>query len=284
MSNNYQPGQAASINPATFQKESTTQQYDPTKFAALVKVVSSRYVKHEYNGGQFAPKIALEWTMVSTSGKPFSKKWSTGLPFADDSPAAISPDGTRLVARSADFQGLRPNSDSVYLIQKAVAAGFPADLLTDNVAVFEGHAFFIATDVNPNSKGSAEKPYPKYYYPEGFEAALAARNAKKMGQPGANTTSATMVSSYTPPTVVATPQTPAHIANEAGTVLMEIVALTGGKIDKTGIPAKLNELAPTKGWSAKQRQDITLALWSSLGDVVALNPALQLTGDTVSFK
>lgn len=277
----YQPGQAASINPNDYQSKDTGTEFS-NEFAVLAKVVKSRYDKITYPPELgYDAKIGIFWTLLSPTGKTFTKQYSTGLKW--DDVATISQDGTRLLAKSPDFSGFKKNSDGLFLLRKAISAGFPPEMLTDNIAVFDGHCFFLTTDVNPNWKGSSKKAYPKKYHPEGFEAALAAREAKKAAQAqgqAPTSTPAQMVGSYTPPPVTVG----GDVITAAGAVLGEILALAGGKIARNQIPMKINDIAPSKGWTPKQRQDITLALWDlpTLTAVVSTQ-GMKLEGETVSF-
>lgn len=276
MSQKYQPGQTASINPSMYTEQEKDQ--FSGEFAALVKVVGSRYGKLEYPAELgYPPRIAIVWNLVSTSGKPFEKKYSTGIEWG--TLADVSPDGARLISKSSDFSGLKSGSDALFLLRKAITAGFPAEQITDNISVFEGHCFFVTTDVNPSSKGSSKKAYPRDYHPEGFEATMNARAAKKAAASGG----ATMINTYAPAPVVAVSS---DVVAAASMVLGEIVALAGGTISRNQIPNKINELAPNKGWSQKQRQDITLALWDlpTLKSVVTTANTLKIDGETVSFK
>jgi hypothetical protein len=280
---NYTPGQTVGINPSLYVSEE--KQFDNQgEFAALVQVKSSRYVPLEYPAELgYDKKIGVKWEMLSTRGKIFDRTFSTGLKW--DDLAQPSPDGKRLIAKSEGFRGLGPKSDALYLLRKAIAAGFPSELITDDISVFEGACFFIATDVNPAWKGSGKKPYPKLYHPEGWEKALAAQQAKqalKAAQQGGSTANATLVNTYTVPQVVVAPD----VAAAAGEVLTEILTVSGGKVTRAEIPAKINAIAGGKGWSPKQRQDITLALWDipQLTSIVGNNPALQIAGEQVSFK
>jgi hypothetical protein len=277
MSNNtYQPGQSVSINPSNYSEDQ--QQSQSGEFAALVQIVSSRYTQLVYPPNlNYSEKIAIEWTLRSTKDNIFNKSYSTGLKWNEL--AEVSPDGRRLISKSPDFTGFKPSSDGLYLLRKVIASGFPAEQITDDIGVFDGHCFFLTTDVNPAWKGSSKKPYPKTYHPEGFEAARSAREAARAAkQQGGQ---AQMTNSYTPPPVVVGGDALAM----AGAALVEILAGAGGKITKTQIPAKINEIAPTKGWSPKQRQDVTLALWdnNSLGNVVTAIGAT-LAGDTISLS
>ncbi len=273
----------ASINPKNYTQ--TTESYDPTAFAALVKVTGSMYVKGDTNFGDSAVKVKVQWTLESTKGNTFTKSWSTGLQWNDDN--APSADGRRLPVP------MRPSSDAIYMIQKAIAAGFPEDQVTDDISVFEGHCFFIADDKNPKWASSGKKSYPKRYHPEGWEAAKATALAKKAAKAAgstyqenaSNSSSATPTGSYAPPPIVVASST----KDEASKALVAILGVSGGKpMNRTGILQGLANYWTTELPSI--RQNVTLALWdfAQAAEIVQSNPALKITGNstdfTVSFK
>lgn len=279
----YSPGQSVNINPSA-QPQQEGQQFSG-EFAALVKIVSSRYVKIEYPAELgYSPKIGIKWVMLSTKGNEFDRTYSTGIGW--DTTATVSTDGKRIIAQTEDFKGLKPSCDALFLLQKAIASGYPAEQLTDDISVFEGQCFFLTTDVNPRWKGSSKKPYPKQYHPEGWDAALAAKQAKDAAkatstyQSNPNTT-AQLTQVYTPPPVVVADQ----VMNEAATALAEILSNAGGKVTRTEIPAKLNAIAGTKSWTPKTRQDITMLLWNppTLAQVVSNLPIAKIDGETITL-
>lgn len=276
----------ASINPATAGGDDK-KSFDSSEFAALVNVKSSRYTKHEYNpDSNLAPKIGIKWAMGTTKGNTFERTWSIGVPW-DGNETAISEDGKQCSVP------IRKNSDAFYLLQKIVAGGFPADRLTDDVSVFEGETFFMATDANPKVSGATRKIYPKAYHPEGWDAALAEtlrRRAEREAENAGADSSATLQSSYTPPTSVQ--QTPDEVLQTAGDALIAILQDNGSRVERSKIPALLNGYIESaqkqtgRVWDRSFRQSVAVALWdmSQLTAVVNNNPALKIDGETISLK
>ena len=274
----------ASINPANAPAEGTQQSFDDG-FAALVNVKTSRYVKYEYQPESgIAPKIGIKWTMGTTKGNTFDRQWSTGLPW-EGNENAISADGKHLSGQ------IKRNSDGFYMLEKAVEAGFPADKLTDDISIFEGETFFIADGTNPRSRGSAKKPYPKKYHPEGWEAALAetlrkrAERAAKESAPAYQP--AQLQGSYAPPAVLKSDD----VLKTAGDALVAILLDNGSTVARNQIPAKLNAYVDKQQksgnvWDPNLRREVSIALWDiqQLQAVVGNNPTLKMDGETISFK
>lgn len=277
----------ASINPSSIPG---SPEGGSNEFAALIQVKTSRYVKFEYNpDSNLPPKIGIKWTMGTTKGNTFERSWSIGVPW-EGNENAISADGKHCTV------AIKKNSDGFYLLEKAIEAGFPADKLLDDISVFEGETFFIATDVNPRAKGARRKEFPKRYHAEGWDAALAetlARRAAKEAQQNAPaytpSSSATMQSSYNPPTIMATDVLDTVTA-AAADALEAIV--NGAAVTRNQIPKKLNEYvegqqkATGRPWDPKFREAVAVALWdmNQLKSVVATKPGLTIDGETVSAR
>ena len=272
--------QYASINPKDYSQD-TPETFDPTSFAALVEVVKSRYTESQ-PFGDTAPKVQIEWTLRSTKDNIFTKRWSTGLKWEE--PNLPIDDGKRLAVP------IRALSDGMYMIQKAISAGFPENLITNDISVFEGHTFLIADGKNPRIAASGKKAYPKKYHPEGWEtaksAALAKRAAKESGATesgaaDATSTKAVLTNSYVPPALVQT-----NVKQAATEALVAILAASGGKkVDRTAILQGLNKYEGSKAWSPNLRTEVTMALYDykQLSSIVTDNPVLTLTGNASEF-
>lgn len=262
-----------SINPGT----TAPGQEAKREFAALIHVQSSRYVRLDYNpDSDIAPKIAIGWSMGTTKGNTFERKWSTGIPWDEN---LISKDGKKISV------AIKKNSDAMYFLQKVVnEAGFPSSLVTDDVSVFDGHAFFMATDKNPNSQGSSRKEYPKKFHPEGWEVAKAEvlrRRAEREAQNAAqNSEPITPSSSYSPPPIVVQPD----VAAAASGVLKEVITNAGGSISRMDILKEINKLDTVKSWPKSLREQVTASLWERPTlTLIAAENGMKVSGDTVSF-
>lgn len=272
----------ASINPTAIPGANEPDRNN--EFAALVNVKSSRYVKYEYSlDSGIAPRIGIEWVMGTTKGNSFSRTWSIGVPW-EGNEGAISADGKHC---SVD---IKRNSDAYYMLQKVVDAGFPAEKLTNDISVFDTETFFMATDANPRSKGSSRKLYPKKYHSEGWEtareAALQRRAAREAQQ---NAPAYTPTSSYNPPAVM---QTDNKQVLEAAGEILAAVLVGGGPVTRNQLPSKINAYIEQKQketgsvWDSAFRRDVAIALWDieQLNTVVAANPRLTISGETINFK
>lgn len=275
----------ADINPTHVVPE--TKQFDG-EFAALIKVVSSRYVVHSYPAGSGYPDgLAIRWEMESTKGNKFDRTWRVGIKTGVEATAIISPDGKHLIPTGENFKGISQQSDGFYFLQKALSSGFPEAKLSNDISVFEGECFFITTDVNPKAKGSGKKPYPKQYHPEGWEAARKAAIEKQVASGKSYAPSgqaATLQSVYVPPTVAVVDP---DVLSAASTLVLEVLSASSTKtINKAVLTGKIADNDTAKKWEPSFRQKVTIALWTppSLEAVVASNPLLKLDGDNISLK
>lgn len=276
------PNNYVSINPGPASEQPKD---GKREFAALVKVESSRYVEHTYQDSNLRPKVAIRWVMRTTKDNTFERDWSTGIVIGEGETLDTYVSANRKQLKTK----IKQNSDANYFLRKAInEAGYPSNRVTDDISVFEGETFFLTTDANPLSQGSARKPYPKQYHPEGWETAkseaIRRRMERELATTGGNET-ATMTGKYTPPPIVIQPD----VRTAATEALVAILTTANGRAVQrdllTGLNKYIDTTKPLWANTPSFRENVTRAIWdyAQITTILQDNPRFAVDGGPIGF-
>jgi hypothetical protein len=235
-------GGRPSASPATASLKPSDQQQGGLLDDVDVTLTSLSFVEWDYDGKIDHPVLAILAAMTDEEGAETNQYYSAGdlkrFQPSEDGKEAIAVGGSR---------GLNSNTNAGLFLRSIVDQGFPEDKITSRVDCFEGMNVHVNRVAQPKRSGLAvKKTQDQFELTVLLVTKINRLPWEKAGKSGGATskspssvrpTNVALPAATPGPTVAASPSD-TDLLDEAGSILLEVLASNGNSIPKSRIAMK----------------------------------------------